>query len=368
MQNNRVFIIANSVYQLFTAIHMRRTVLKDRAAELLLTDMTPGLSAYRSRLAEAGLFDRVLLGKTAEWNKKYAAAKGDALSEGFRDARKVFRQTLSDELGSYSEIYFANFDPFARLLACWYYPLPCTFFCYEDGFSTYVIDYLRENRAPINCHPEGIKIRDKMAGVLLYEPRLAMRGDRLPNLRLPKVSREDESLKSLLNAVFDYKKPEVTGKFLFLEQSFRAEGIPTNDIALMRLCQQAVGPGRFLVKPHPRNPENLPLQLGLTQKYPSTAPWELFLLNEKPDAFTLLTVCSNAALTGRLVFGIDPPTVMLYRLFEGKVLWQEDAVLHRYLRKFQREFAGKNYYVPKTGYELKHILAYLGGRSNEQRG
>ena len=347
---------------------MRRTVLKNRAAELLITDMTPGLPAYQPRLAETGLFDRVLLGKTAEWNKKYAVAKGDTLSEGFRDAQTVFRQALSDELAGYSEIYFSNFDPFARLLACWYYPLPCSFFWYEDGFSTYVIDYLRENRAPINRHPEGTKIRDKLAGVLLYEPRLAMRGDRLPNLRPPKASREDEALKELLNEVFDYKRPEVTGKFLFLEQSFRAEGIPTNDIALMRLCQQTVGPDRFLVKPHPRNPENLPLQLGLTRKYPSAAPWELFLLNEEPDAFTLLTVCSNAALTGRLVFGLDPPTVMLYRLFEGQVPWQEDAVLQRHLRKFQPERAGRNYYVPKTAYELQDILAYFGGRLDEQRG
>ena len=77
---------------------------------------------------------------------------------------------------------------------------------------------------------------------------------------------------------------------------------------------------------------------------------------------TIITVCSNAALTGRLVFGMDMNTVMLYPLFQGKVLWQEDAVLKRYLRTFHRQFAGKNYYVPQTVYELRHILSYLGGR------
>lgn len=150
--------------------------------------------------------------------------------------------------------------------------------------------------------------------------------------------------------------------FIFLEQSFRAEGIKTNDLALMQLCQQTVGPGRFLVKPHPRNPENLPFQLGLTRKYPTGAPWELFLLNESPDRRTIITVCSNAALTSRIVFGMDINTLMLYRLFEGKVLWKEDAILKQYLRKFRRQFAGKNYYVPQTIYELQDILKYLGGR------
>ena len=57
---------------------------------------------------------------------------------------------------------------------------------------------------------------------------------------------------------------EKTGAdFIFLEQSFRAEGLQNNDLALMRECREAVGPGRFIVKPHPRNPENVPLQLGL---------------------------------------------------------------------------------------------------------
>ena len=112
-----------------------------------------------------------------------------------------------------------------------------------------MIDYLREDRAPINRHPAGGKIREKVRRVLLYEPHLALRGDHLINQALPKVDRNDQELKLLLNYIFDYQKPEERMDFIFLEQSFRAEGIQTNDLALMRLCQQAVGPGRFLVKP-----------------------------------------------------------------------------------------------------------------------
>ena len=56
----------------------------------------------------------------------------------------------------------------------------------------------------------------------------------------------------------------------------------------------------------------------------------------------MITVCSNAALTGRIVFGSDMNTVMLYQLFEGRILWKEDEILKRYLRTFRREFAGSN--------------------------
>ena len=362
---DRALIIANSVYQLLTAVHLRRSLLGGRSVDLLVTDITPKLSETVPRIRETHLFERVILGAAKELNQKYAAAKGDVLSEGFRNRDSVFRWGLSDELANYSEVYFSNYDPFTRMLACLFYENPCEFICYEDGFSSYVIDFLREGRAPINSHPEGAKIRKKVKSVLLYEPRLAMRGDRLVNRALPKISKDDTELKEILNYIFDYRASILSADFIFLEQSFRAEGIKTNDISLMRECQDAVGTENFVVKPHPRNPENLPFLLGLTRKYQNHVPWELLLLNGDMENSTVITVCSNGALTGRLVFGLDIPTVMLYELFEGKVLWQEDAVLKNYLRKFQRQFAGENYYVPKTVYELKNILKYLGGR-NEQ--
>ena len=56
---------------------------------------------------------------------------------------------------------------------------------------------------------------------------------------------------------------------------------------------------------------------------------------------------------------------MLYPLFEGRVLWKEDELLKEYLEKFRRQFAGRNYYVPQTIYELKSILEYLGGSDGQ---
>lgn len=362
MPNNRVLVIANSVYQLLTAIHMRRSLLAGREADLVVTDLTPALPEAIPRLKETGLFSRVIAAATREFHQENASAQGDALTEVFQNSKRAFQWILSDELGRYEQVYFANFDLFTRILASWFYTEPCEFIWYEDGFSSYVIDYLREDRAPINRHPEGRRIRDKIEQVLLYEPRLAMRGDALVNRALPKIPCGDQALKALLNYIFAYRPPEPQADFIFLEQSFRAEGIKSNDLTLMKLCQEVIGPGRFVVKPHPRNPENLPQQLGLTRKYPRDLPWELFLLNEGPAGKTILTVCSNAALTGRIVFGMDIDTVMLYRLFEGKVLWKEDEVLKRYLRTFQRQFAGANYYVPETAYALRSILSYLGGR------
>lgn len=358
MDHNRTLFIANSVYQLMTVLHLRRTFPEPGETELLLTDITPGLPELLQRVEESGLFTRVFSAQASILGEQYSMTKEASLDELLRNHREALRWIFSDELREPSKIWCANFDLLTRLLA---YRFACEIAWYEDGFSSYVIDYLDPKRAAVNRHPLGQGLSQQIDGVWLYEPRLAMRGDRLKNCRIPKISTHDREFVECLNRIFAYRAPHDPADFVFLEQSFRAEKIATNDLDLMRLCRDFVGGGRFIVKPHPRNPENLPVSLGLSRRYPDASPWELTLLNGAAEGKTVLTVCSNAALTPRLVFGMDLNTVMLYKLFEGKVLWKEDDRLRRYLLAFQREFAGSRYFVPETSYELRHILRYLGG-------
>ena len=79
MLNNRVLIVVNSVYQLFTAVHIRRTILEDRDVDLLLTDVLPQGENYLPRLEDTGLFERVLFARTRELNQTYAGASGEAV-------------------------------------------------------------------------------------------------------------------------------------------------------------------------------------------------------------------------------------------------------------------------------------------------
>lgn len=361
MNRNRVLFIANSVYQLLTAIHIKRSIEKVHEADLIITDVTPRLKECIHRIEDAGVFKRILFARTKELPGRYMTGTAAEIAEAFESRDVLLQWILNEELTEYSVVYFSNFDLLARLLACRFHETACSFICYEDGFSTYVIDYLRPDRAAVNRNKDGIRIRQKVKKVLLYEPGLAMRGDGIPNDRLPKIHLEDGELREILNYVFEYKKKEDGTDFVFLEQSFRAEKIQSNDIELMEECCKTVGAERFIVKPHPRNPENVPFQKGISRRYQSDVPWELLLMNEGTGNRKVITVCSNAALTGRIVFGLDIPVVMLYLLFQGKVLWKEDKMLWEYLKRFQRQYAGKNYYVPQTVYEMRNVLKYLGG-------
>lgn len=110
MLSNRVLIVVNSVYQLITAIHMKRTILAQRNADLLLTDMLPNGEAYLPHLQEIRLFDRVIFARTREWIQKCSSGKKEDISELFQNIYQKFQWGLSDELSLYCEVYFSNFD------------------------------------------------------------------------------------------------------------------------------------------------------------------------------------------------------------------------------------------------------------------
>lgn len=357
---NHVLFIVNSVYQLFNAVYIKDSLLQDKSADIILTDVTPSLKEYKTKLVETALFSRVLIAASKELNSKYSVGTQKEISEGFSKADLLLKWVLDDELAQYSQVYFSNFDTFTRMLACILYGQKTEFIWVEDGFSTYVIDFLKEDRAAVNKNEKGNIIRQMVCRALLYEPGLCFRKDKIPNCQIPKIDKNDSRLKELLNCIFSYTKPEKNYPFIFLEQSFRAENLKNNDLMLMEECQKAAGIENFVIKPHPRNTENIPFLMGLSRKFGCSAPWELFLLNEDPKKISVITVCSNAALTGRILFGMDIHTIMLYKLFEGRVLWKEDEILKKYLLKFARQYAGNNYYVPDTIYELRNIIRYLG--------
>ena len=105
--NSRALILANSVYQLLTAVHLRRSLLRDRETDLILTDVTPALSECLPRLRETGLFDRVLFAAVQTLHRRYAGAGEEGLSECFRERERIFQWVLSEELAArYGQVYF----------------------------------------------------------------------------------------------------------------------------------------------------------------------------------------------------------------------------------------------------------------------
>ncbi len=175
MEDKKTLLVASSVYHLLTAVNLKHTRLGAEEADLVVTDLTPSLPGLIPRLRETGLFSRVIPAHVRELSGEYPMDREEEVARCFEERDQVLRWVLGEELEpGYRQVIFPNFDWLSRLLACRYRQTP--FYWMEDGFSSYVIDFLRKDRAAVNRHPLAGELAGALAGVLLYEPRLAMRG------------------------------------------------------------------------------------------------------------------------------------------------------------------------------------------------
>ena len=138
-------VLVNSVYHLMTAVQLGHLAPPGETADLVVTDITPGLQDLVPRLRETGLFTRVIPAQAAELSARYPMNNPEAVAQCFSQGGALLRWAFGEEApGEYAQVLFPNFDWLARLLACRY---SCPFYWMEDGFSSYVIDFARPDRA-----------------------------------------------------------------------------------------------------------------------------------------------------------------------------------------------------------------------------
>ena len=140
-------IIVNSVYQLFTALHIRTYTSAGEADRTSCSRIfCRGRRIIHSDYRKSRLFERILYAKTAKLCRQYVSGEAEKIKEGYEKTDSIFRWILNDEPADYEAVYFANFDnlfPDAGLPRL--YERHPQFIWYEDGFSS-LCDRLPQRR------------------------------------------------------------------------------------------------------------------------------------------------------------------------------------------------------------------------------
>lgn len=136
-----------------------------------------------------------------------------------------------------------------------------------------------------------------------------------PVLQIPPIDRDDLSFKQAINTIFTYENMEdvYDKKYIFMEESFFAEGQETNDVEIVENIAKLVGKDNIMVKIHPRNPVNRFKKLGYKTNVNTAIPWEVILLNQDMRNKVLLSVSSTSIINPIRVFGVNMQAYSLYK-------------------------------------------------------
>lgn len=172
----------------------------------------------------------------------------------------------------------------------------------------------------------------------------------------------DPGLRQSINAIFGYKKTNLsqkTRKAVFLEQAFHQQEEEEKQRELVRKLERTFGKDNIIIKLHPRS-ENQKYGAGFTC-CETSIPLEVILMNEDISHHLFISVSSSAVLNFRLMFGLEPDTVVLNRLDRAAPSPSDP------LFDYVRDHAVKgNFWIPKNEGELDALLEALKGNEREQ--
>lgn len=373
----KILFRACTVYQLINAINVRVQMLeKDIYADIILCASTD-FSVFGENLKEEGIFNHVIYSDdTTRTNRAIRALGEFEKSEIFDNPEKYFTPIHVNgnqmEFGEffiedYSDFYISVDDEYSMLI--YYYMLQkgirMNIHIFDESKATYVLDIPRrynEIGLPHNKFGQNQYI-NSIKEIILYEPELNMAPEFGAQLtKLPKIDTEDFEICNIYKRIFGYNDVPKE-QFIYFEGPFFWDEFVMNDLDVLEDFANIVGKENIIVKMHPRDKIDRYTCRGYKVMENSIIPWEITTMLCNLSNKIMVTITSNAVMTGDFVFNKRNKIIQLDKMLcigqQSDALRRFDAFDKKFIEYFNQD--EQHYYRPDSMDELEEIITYLKG-------
>lgn len=324
---DRQLFVCNSVYQIFVVLWIKYVYYQEERSDLVISDHMNGARTLVDSIKKVGAFDQVYYVESNAFAKhKIALHRKQRIIMSMFPNRALKSFVKLDE--KYSELYVANVDYFSQLLfdALAHRDSKLKFIIYEDGLFTYSRLYEEDYKSTYIPVKSLIKkmihsvvyrkktIYGNVTKLMVFNPENMAWIPEFHVEQLKKIDSYDDTFRKICNQVFSYDKSTdvYDRKYIFLEESFFAEGAQIDDLEVIEKLAERVGRDEIMVKIHPRNPHNRFSELGYKTNQDTSIPWELILMNVDMSDKVLITISSSSILNPILVLGQGVKAYSIY--------------------------------------------------------
>ena len=305
-------------------------------SDIIISDHMNNGELICNRIQKTGVFNKCFFCKTKDFSyggvlKELSIPEVSLLIHRHPDRyiKKFFDGALR-----YRRLFISNIDYFAQILfdACSKKTYITKLYIFEDGMATYTqviercyndtkpfkTDFLRKIYYKMIYNKKSIY--GNVSGCYLFNPNLFNWSSYdFPLIEMKKINIYDKYFVSACNKIFGYTdQDKYTTQYIFLEESYFADGFSINDCEIVEKISEKVGKENVFVKIHPRNPINRFQSLGYKTNKNTSIPWEVIAMNQRIDDKTILTICSSGALNLLLIFGMKIKIYSIYNLIKEK--------------------------------------------------
>ncbi len=319
-------MICNTPYQIFVSTWLKLTILKQDKVDIIVSNHMNNSEKLVENLNKTAVFENVFYVKSKDFEPNYYMQNLKSVFSPFGHLDEYFVVNKR-----YDALFTSNIDPLTRLL---FHAIKndkfdkrankkLEFYIYEDGIATYSryyqqsYEFTKLSRRLLFWYKQK-KIYYNCNGIYLFDKDAIMWKPNAPVLEIPKIDVSNLEFKNIVNIIFDYQNncDIYDKKYIFMEESFFADGFNVNDVDVVNRISKTVGKENVMVKIHPRNPVNRFKELGYKTNQNTYIPWEVIVLNQDMSDKILLTFASSAVLNPLRLFGQNTKVYSLYKCFE----------------------------------------------------
>ena len=324
---HNVFMICNTPYQIFVASWLKTTVFNEDSVDILISDHMNSGNRLAENAAKTDLFCNVFYAEI----KNILPYRLDFFSKVIRRIDDLYAYKTDFKIQKkYDILCVANLDKFTQLVYdsivndkanCFRNSL-LKLYLFEDGVATYsklMPEYIDScGKTSINRFFGRKKIRNNIDGIYAFEKEAFVWQPKMPIYVIDKIDEKNVDFRKSVNCIFDYDTmhDQYEQKYIFMEESFYADGFCVNDVEIIEAVAEIVGKENIMIKIHPRNPVNRFKELGYKTNENTYIPWEAIILNQNMNDKILLTFASSSVINPLRLFGKKTKVYSLYNYLD----------------------------------------------------
>ena len=357
----KVLIIANTYFQIITAINLKNTTLQNREVDIIITDISTDYDKIASNLKELDLFRQV---QTANIN--HICYKTNKIEKYIKliNWKKTLNEFIEKEdYENYDVLMFFNYDVFTYCVYNKLYSINKDIICqrYEEGFCSYLYDFshhiINKFNKYLSYFTNRERLENRISKYYFYNPDLVLFEHKYALEKIENLNKKNDKVVNILNKTFHYEHTlnEYTKKYIFFQESFFCDGKKMDDLELVLKIAGIVAKENILVKLHPRNKKDRFKEYGIATNKTIGIPWEIIQMNNDFSDKVFLTISSGSVLASKLYFNENIKTYLLFNCTKEK----SDMVTEeyfQYLNRVNEKFGLDGFIIPENTNELINKL------------
>lgn len=363
-----VVFFCSTPYQIFLAINMKMTILKEKEADIFILNHFESSNEVVDRLRSVQLFKNVehvdcINFTEIFWNRSLKAYFFKVYSMFFY--KKLVNKYFDFKNNTYEAIYFTYPDVIIQLAikVLSMYNCDIKIHLYEDGSGSYNSHIISNSiyKKIFNRLFNHRKNIDHYDSLMLLKPELYEGLINIPITKIPNIDGKNIKAKSIMNYVFDYKYTfRINEEMIFFDQPWNSRYKLHEKI---NLILEKILIHNYIIKLHPRSQSNLYKEFRTYAN--NSILWEVLCMNNSIEDKILISYYSTASFTSKLLFDKEPIVILLYDLKE----LPENDIISEDTKKFIEKFIStyrdqSKICIPQNINELNNYLKKL-GETNE---